>query len=126
MKPAIVILAAGSGSRFGHQTNKVWLPLDSKSVISHTISNARQAFPDAPLLLVISPDDEQLAKETIEKEIPEIKLAITYGGDSRHASEFKALQHLKSDIDNGAIDLVLIHDGARPLATADLYRKIAQ
>ncbi|MGI9198903.1 MAG: IspD/TarI family cytidylyltransferase, partial [Candidatus Nanopelagicaceae bacterium] len=38
----------------------------------------------------------------------------------------KALQHLKSDIDNGAIDLVLIHDGARPLATADLYRKIAQ
>jgi 2-C-methyl-D-erythritol 4-phosphate cytidylyltransferase len=126
MKPAIVILAAGSGSRFGHQTNKVWLPLDSKSVISHTISNARQAFPDAPLLLVISPDDEQLAKETIEKEIPEIKLAFTYGGDSRHASEFKALQHLKSDIENGAIDLVLIHDGARPLATADLYRKIAQ
>ena len=126
MKPAIVILAAGSGARFGHQTNKVWLPLDSKTVISHTINNAHLAFPNAPILLVINPDDEKLALSTIESEISEIKLAITYGGDSRHASEFKALQFLANDIESGAIDVVLIHDGARPLASPDLYRKIAK
>ena len=126
MKPAIVLLAAGSGSRFGHPTNKVWLPLSNKTVICRTISNAHQAFPNARLLLVIHPDDEVMAREILAKEIPNINIEITYGGSSRHGSEYQALMHLSSDIKNGAIDVVLIHDGARPLASPDLYKKIAE
>ena len=126
MKPAIVILAAGSGSRFGHQTNKVWLPLDKQSVISHTIKNAHGAFPNAPLVLVINPDDQELAFKTIKSEIPEIKLGIIFGGETRHGSEYQALQYLKSEIDSGNVDVVLIHDGARPLASSDLFIKIAK
>ena len=34
--------------------------------------------------------------------------------------------HLKNNIQSGDIDVVLIHDGARPLATPDLYKKIAE
>lgn len=126
MKPAIVLLAAGSGSRFGHTTNKVWLELSGMSVISRTISNAHKAFPDAPLILVINPDDEKLATEILDNQIPEIKIEMVYGGTSRHGSEYKALQSLKSAINAHEVDVVLIHDGARPLATPNLYRKIAQ
>ena len=126
MKAAVVILAAGSGSRFGHATNKVWLPLEGKTVICRTISNAHQAFPDSRLLLVISPDDEAMARTILQKELPDINIEITYGGATRHGSEYQALAHLQSDIESGAIDVVLIHDGARPLATPDLYRKIAE
>ena len=36
------------------------------------------------------------------------------------------MMHLKDEIDSGAIDIVLIHDGARPLASAPLFRKIAR
>ncbi len=126
MKTAVVLLAAGSGSRFGHETNKVWLPLSGKSIICRTISNAHQAFPDARLLLVINPDDESMAREILQRELPELNIEITYGGSTRHGSEFQALTHLAKDIDAGNIDVVLIHDGARPLATPDLYRKIAQ
>ena len=126
MRPAVVLLAAGTGNRFGHSTNKVWLPLAGKSVISRTITNAHQAFPDSKLLLMINPDDESMAREIIKREIPDIKIDIAYGGDSRHASEFKALMYLREDIESGAIDVILIHDGARPLASAALYRKIAE
>ena len=126
MKPAIVLLAAGSGSRFGHATNKVWLPLSGKTVICRTISNAHIAFPNARLLLVISPDDEAMAREILDKEIPNIDIKFTYGGSTRHGSEYQALMHLKNDIQSGDIDVVLIHDGARPLATPDLYKKIAE
>ena len=126
MKPAIVLLAAGSGSRFGHATNKVWLPLLKQSVISHTITNAHKAFPDAPLLLIINPDDEAMAREILQRELPQIKIEIAYGGVTRHGSEYQALMHLAHDIEAGNIDVVLIHDGARPLATPELYRKIAQ
>ena len=126
MKPAVVLLAAGSGSRFGHETNKVWLPLSGKTIICRTISNAHQAFPDARLLLVINPDDESMAREILQRELPELNIEITYGGATRHGSEFQALAHLAADIDAGNIDVVLIHDGARPLATPSLYRKIAE
>ena len=71
MKPAIVLLAAGSGNRFGHSINKVWLPLAGKSVICRSIENAHQAFPDSKLLLMINPDDESMARDIINKEISE-------------------------------------------------------
>ena len=125
MRPAIVILAAGSGTRFGHSTNKVWLPLGGKAVITRTISNAHEAFPNAPLVLVINQDDETMAREILQREIPDIPISITYGGSTRHGSEYKALLHLQKEINSGEIDVVLIHDGARPLATPNLYRKIA-
>lgn len=126
MKPAIVLLAAGTGSRFGHSTNKVWLPLAGKTVICRTITSAHEAFPEARLLLIINPDDEKTARKVLINEIPDINIEITYGGNTRHSSEFQALMHLKSEIDSGEIDVVLIHDGARPLATPNLFRKIAQ
>lgn len=126
MKPAVVLLAAGSGSRFGHETNKVWLPLSGKTIICRTISNAHMAFPDAKIVLIINPDDEAMALEILKREIPEINIEITYGGSTRHGSEYKALMHLKEEIVSGEIDVVLIHDGARPLATPDLYKKIAE
>ena len=126
MKPAVVLLAAGSGSRFGHETNKVWLPLSGKTIICRTISNAHMAFPDAKIVLIINPDDEAMALEILKREIPEINIEITYGGSTRHGSEYKALMHLKKEIVSGEIDVVLIHDGARPLATPDLYKKIAE
>jgi 2-C-methyl-D-erythritol 4-phosphate cytidylyltransferase len=119
LKPAIVLLAAGSGSRFGQETNKVWLPLAGKSIISRTISNAHKAFPDAPKILVINPDDKELAVNIINKEMPDIPMEIIPGGTTRHGSEYQALVHLAKDIESANIDVVLIHDGARPLATPD-------
>ena len=43
------------------------------------------------------------------------------GGATRHASEWAALQVLAPAIEAGEIDLVAIHDGARPLAGAALF-----
>lgn len=126
MRPAIVILAAGSGTRFGHSTNKVWLTLNGKAVITRSIINAHEAFPDAPLTLVINQDDETMAREILQREIPNIPISITFGGSTRHGSEYKALIHLQKEIESEAIDVVLIHDGARPLASPNLFRRIAE
>lgn len=125
MKPAIVLLAAGSGTRFGHSTNKVWLELAGKAVISRTIENAYSALPNAKLLLIVNPEEEALAREILKRELPNIDIEIAHGGSTRHGSEFNALMYLKDAIESDAIDIVLIHDGARPLATPELYRKIA-
>jgi 2-C-methyl-D-erythritol 4-phosphate cytidylyltransferase len=74
---------------------------------------------------VINPDDEQFAREALIKDGALANTEIVHGGATRHESEYKALQYLKGDIETGLIDLVLIHDGARPLATPELFVAIA-
>lgn len=125
MRTALVVLAAGSGTRFGHTVNKVWLPLSGRRIISRSLDNAAKNFKDYRLVLVLDPSDEEMAKEVIAREVPNLKIEIVYGGATRHGSEYNALQHLAPAIRNGEIDVVLIHDGARPLATPALFEEIA-
>ena len=122
---ASVVLAAGSGTRFGHSMNKVWLQLNGKHIISRSLENSRKNFTNVRSILVINPDDEDFARAALEKDGALANTEIVHGGASRHESEYNALQYLKADIEAGLIDLVLIHDGARPLATADLFVSIA-
>ena len=125
MRTALVVLAAGSGTRFGDAVNKVWLPLSGRRIISRSLLNAAKNFKNCRLVLVIDPKDEALAQEVIAREVPKLNIEIVYGGLTRHGSEFNALQHLSPAIKNGEIDVVLIHDGARPLATPALFETIA-
>lgn len=124
-KVASVVLAAGSGTRFGHDINKVWLPLKGKHIISRSLTNASSGFDQPRIILVINPDDEEFARAALASDEMPSNIEIVYGGTSRHESEFNALKHLKPAISTGEIDLVLIHDGARPLATPELFVAIA-
>jgi 2-C-methyl-D-erythritol 4-phosphate cytidylyltransferase len=123
---ATIVLAAGSGTRFGHSINKVWLQLNGKHIISRSLANSAASFTNVRSILVINPDDEEFAREALLKDAMPASIEIVHGGASRHESEFNALQYLKSDIETGKIDLVLIHDGARPLATPQIFAAIAE
>lgn len=125
IRTAVVVLAAGSGTRFGHGTNKVWLPLKDRRIISHSLINAVESFPRCRTVLVIDPADAEMAGEVLSREVPRIKVELVSGGRTRHDSEFNALKHLSSDILAGNIDVILIHDGARPLASSRLFNDIA-
>ena len=123
---ASIVLAAGSGTRFGHSMNKVWLQLNGKHIISRSLANSVDSFTDVRSILVINPDDEEFAREALRKDGMPTSIEIMHGGASRHESEYNALQYLKSDIAARKIDLVLIHDGARPLATPQIFAAIAE
>jgi 2-C-methyl-D-erythritol 4-phosphate cytidylyltransferase len=122
---ASVVLAAGSGTRFGHSINKVWLQLHGKHIISRSLENSRSNFSNVRSILVINPDDEEFARQALAKDGALTNTEIVHGGATRHQSEYNALQYLKGDIEAGLIDLVLIHDGARPLATPQIFSAIA-
>ena len=124
-KVASIVLAAGSGTRFGHNINKVWLPLNGRHIISRSLTNASASFMGARIIVVINPADEEFARKALKSDAMPTSIEIVYGGASRHESEFNALQYLKPAIVAGEIDIVLIHDGARPLATPELFAAIA-
>ncbi len=126
LRVAVIVLAAGSGSRFGHSTNKVWLTLDNQKIISHSLKNATESFISPRIVLVINPLEESLAINTLTSELIGLEVELVYGGNSRHESEFNALMHISQEIENGNVDVVLIHDGARPLASSQLFATIAK
>lgn len=126
MRIAVVVLAAGSGSRFGNATNKVWLPLSGRRIISRSLTNAVKSFPGCRAILVINPLDAALANQVLEREAPHIDIELVNGGGTRHDSEYNALMHLAPSINDGSVNVVLIHDGARPLATSLLFHDVAR
>ena len=112
---AAVVLAGGSGSRLGAEENKVYLPLAGRRLVSWAL----QAFADVPvvgpLVLVVRPADRALAEDTVHSEVRS-PVELVQGGPTRHQSEWAALCHLAPRIRAGEVDVVAVHDGARPLA----------
>jgi 2-C-methyl-D-erythritol 4-phosphate cytidylyltransferase len=115
---AAVVLAGGSGSRVGAAGNKVYLPVAGRPLLSWALA----AFAAAPsvrrLVLVARPADLDLARESAARTGADVE--IVPGGATRHGSEWAALRHLAPAIRAGALDVVAIHDGARPAATCPL------
>jgi 2-C-methyl-D-erythritol 4-phosphate cytidylyltransferase len=117
---AFVVLAGGSGTRVGGDLNKVYLPVAGRPVISWSLAWGAQVPAVGPIVLVARPQDEQLAAHAITAAGLDGRAQIVHGGATRHASEHAALEHLRPAIMDGHLEVVAIHDGARPLAGAAL------
>jgi 2-C-methyl-D-erythritol 4-phosphate cytidylyltransferase len=120
---AAVVLAAGSGTRVGAAGNKVYLPVAGRRLISWSL-RAFAAVPEVGrLVLVIRPDDRAVAERTVEAEVG-APVELVIGGVARHDSEHRALAQLAPAIRAGEIDVVAIHDGARPVVDPRLVAEI--
>ncbi len=114
-----VIVAAGRGSRFGGPLPKQYCRLGGVSVLRRTVT----AFLDHPgiasVRVAINPDDRALYDQAIDGlDLP----PPVAGGTTRQDS----VRNLLEALDAAADDLVLIHDGARPLVSpAVIDRTIA-
>jgi 2-C-methyl-D-erythritol 4-phosphate cytidylyltransferase len=121
---AAVVLASGSGVRVGADRNKVFLPLHGRAIVAWSLQ-AMAAVPQiGVLVLVVRPQDEELAAEVVEREFSGAEVEIVHGGAARQDSELMALRHLAPRIGSGEIDVVLMHDAARPLVTRELTTAI--
>lgn len=130
MPVALVLLAAGSGTRVGAATNKVLLPLvgddpstgdPSTSALGVALSAALTVEDVRRIVLVARPGDEARVTEIAGMVLGDREATMVPGGATRHASEQAALEALRADIAAGEVDVVAIHDTARPLADRDLY-----
>ncbi|WP_048876998.1 IspD/TarI family cytidylyltransferase [Saccharomonospora saliphila] len=122
-RAAGVVLASGAGSRVGAATNKVYLSLAGRAVVSWSL----EAFARTPgigtLVLVTRPRDDELVSAVLDADL-DAEVEVVHGGASRQESELCALRHLAARIETGEVDTVLLHDGARPLADVDLITAV--
>ena len=123
MPAAVVVLAAGAGSRVGGPVNKVLLPLGEAPVLVWSLRAVFALSDVRRLVLVVRPDERETVAEAVAPHLGERELTVVDGGSSRHASEWNALRVLAPEIEAGEIDVVAIHDGARPLAGPELFEQ---
>lgn len=124
MRTAAIVLAGGSGSRVQRSVNKVYLPLGERPMLAYPLETFERAPVIDRVVLVIRGEDRQAA-ESVLAELPISKLTrVVEGGSSRHLSEMAGLEAIAEAIESGDIDLVAIHDGARPFVTLDLLERL--
>ena len=121
---AAVILAAGSGTRVGAEVNKVLLPLGDVPVLVWSLRDVFALTDVRRVVVVIRPADRDAVAAALTPHLGEREVLLVEGGATRHASEWAALRALGPDIEAGEVDVVAIHDGARPLAGARLWRAV--
>lgn len=109
-----VIVAGGSGTRFGSSIPKQFLPLAGKPVLMHTME--RFADCGAEIILVLPSSQMNLWKELCNQYSFILPHRVVLGGDSRFQSVKNALETI--DVTDG--DVVAVHDGVRPLVARDV------
>ena len=119
---AIVVVAAGRGSRAGEGLPKQYRTLAGEPIITHALRALHRGAPDARILVTIHPDDQALYEASVALLDASAQAALLEpvpGGASRQASVRAGLEALAAE----SPALVLIHDCARPFASPALIAR---
>ncbi len=122
MTAVAIVLAAGSGRRFGGK--KQFSILACRPVFVHSLSLFQQ-IPNIKEIICVVPEEDQSYAENIIAEYALTKVKnILPGGAKRQDSVAVALSGLEKE--KSPDDLVLVHDGARPFLSTALVNALMQ
>ncbi|HET6966267.1 MAG TPA: 2-C-methyl-D-erythritol 4-phosphate cytidylyltransferase [Acidimicrobiales bacterium] len=111
MEAWAVVVAAGSGTRFG--APKQFADLAGRPVLEWSLETARKAC--AGVVLVLPPERADQASPSWDAD------AVVAGGATRSASVRAGLEAVP-----GRAEVVAVHDAARPLAPLELWRAVIE
>lgn len=116
----LVLTAAGSSSRFG-TGSKVLAPLDGVPVLVRAARAFVGALGALPIVVTVRAED-LAAVEALSRAEPALAGAtLVVGGATRQESVGKGLEALPAEV-----EVVLVHDAARPLVSPALVRAVAE
>jgi len=119
MKTAVLLLAAGSGSRFGGDIPKQYVVVAGRAIVLHTLDSLAAESRITVVQPVLAAGDDCFATLVADKDYPfEILPAVT-GGAERSISMQRGLYALPSDV-----ELVAVHDAARPLPSPSVLANV--
>jgi 2-C-methyl-D-erythritol 4-phosphate cytidylyltransferase len=117
LRLGVVIVAAGSGARFG-ASDKVFAPLAGRPLVEHSLA-IFAAYPGVRLIVLV------LGAHTLDRgrglvaELGLQRVRLMLGGATRCESVRAGVEGLGDDV-----DLVAVHDAARPLVCAELVARV--
>ncbi|MCR5846240.1 MAG: 2-C-methyl-D-erythritol 4-phosphate cytidylyltransferase [bacterium] len=115
-KTAAVILAGGSGTRFGVAGGKQLMKIFGKPVLTWS-AEAFDAVADVGLIVIVCPEErmEEYCKVAIDPYPFVTPIELASAADLRQQSSFSGICKVPD-----SYEIIAIHDGARPLVTPEL------
>ncbi len=110
-----IIVAAGSGTRFGAEKPKQFLEILGKPLLIHTLEKFEQCAAIDEIYLILSEKAIESFQQTLEKYRLKKLSKVIAGGTNRAESVRNGL----NAIDDEGVEIVAVHDGARPLVTGE-------
>ena len=96
MKNYGIILASGTGNRYGGEIPKQFVKIAGKTVLEHTIDVFENSELIDEIIVIITPDYKHFAEELILKNSYKKVTKLLNGGDTRKDSSFIGID--KSDV----------------------------
>jgi len=117
----LLLPAAGVGRRMGSDRNKLLMPLLERPIFGWTLKAANDASSIQWIGIICQAIDKPDIAQMVSDCNLQKPVVFIQGGDTRQASVYNGLQALPAEAKH-----VLIHDGARCLATPALFDRCAQ
>lgn len=115
-KVTAIILVAGNSTRFGQNRNKNFEDINGKTVLYYSLKVFdKNKYVDN---IIIATKEEEISKvkDIIKQENIAKSIKIVIGGSTRKQSVYNCIKDVNSDI-------VIIHDGARPMIKQEYINK---
>jgi 2-C-methyl-D-erythritol 4-phosphate cytidylyltransferase/2-C-methyl-D-erythritol 2,4-cyclodiphosphate synthase len=118
-----IIVAAGSSARMGGP-DKLLLDVGGRPLLAHTLA-ALAAAPEVATLVVVTTPDRRRTLDAGGWLPTDRQIVFAEGGQRRHDSVRAGFEALERSVPDPAGERVaLVHDGARPLVSAELVRAV--
>ncbi len=112
---AVILPAAGQSSRFRDKVKKVFANIDGRAVWLRACEPFANRNDVAQTILVVAPEDLEMFRGKFGAHLGLLGVEVVAGGKERFESVANALATVRADI-----DLVAIHDAARPCVTTPM------
>jgi len=116
MKVAVILPAAGLGTRMGKGTaekagtsRKQFMLLEGSPILMHTVRKFAASPRVGEIVIAVRAEDTEWVREVVTREFPSGRVRVVAGGNSRQESVENALSSLSPDC-----ELVAVHDAVRP------------
>lgn len=115
----VILLGAGAGRRVGAMEPKALLPIGGRPILSVAAASAVASPQVRGLVVTYPPGWEGRARACVGDLGAEVRLVE--GGETRQASVRAALAQVRE-----AVEIVAVHDAARPFAPPDLFSRVLE
>jgi 2-C-methyl-D-erythritol 4-phosphate cytidylyltransferase len=123
MQVAAIVVAAGAGRRIGGEISKVYLPIAGRPLILRTLERMFETKTVGQVILVVAAEDRDRCDAMLRDDLKlrDRPYRLEIGGATRQQSVQRGLKKISQEI-----EIVIIHDGARPFVSAALIDRCVE